>query len=874
MSQVRPDQLSGVETLPDSSIIIAELNPDNDSTRKVVKITKSGLFNDFTAGAHTSASNIGSGSGLISGEVNDDIKIKSLVAGDNIFISGDEQELIISSSGGGSSSSNTPFLFFSNLVNNDGIADKTYYQTPTSDTYLSGATVDSASDLTVYLRWDGPDDSYMGSASINGQSIPTGNITELGSYTRRFEGYLSGLNLVGATGITGTANSRTSTISLSELGAGPTPISVTIDSISNATAKAGTNLGTTDLKGDDSINIFATFTTSDVTGIKVHDSGISDGISYTNYSLTDTGDGNHTATIPITVTDGRNGAQSVSVVAKNDFGTAGNDTASSNTVSLDQTYPSISASDPTSYNGRSDGLREGESTTFANTISNWSDGVDYISYEALSSDITITSSGTFQNPKTVGYVQGIFSDTDNLRISVSRTGNGANDSQDITVKIANGPVITGITLNSTAASATSPNIVGSSEIKGGDIVNAEVYVDGNGVSVGNIDLSISNAGVSDGSQTSYTSYSNTTLGDGSFKYTVPINVTSSTARDGAQAVTMTARNNFGTESDEASSSASATVNNSVYPVISISTISYPAGQEALKDAEFATVSNSVTNFDSLVYSSSNGNLTIMNDTTFEASKSVSRIGGGYNISSNNFTITATKDSNGRVVSDSDVVKIADTALSFSVSNLASTLSSSPAGTSDNFDLNADQQFLEIPSLNTDASQTSPSTLIATASGTSPSSNDYRITVSDTDTKGTFTWVVSGQNLAGKVTSSISTNPNYTLAGFSSRTITASPVSLGAGLADIGTTVSDTNDISFENISEGGAGPGGGTIYTYQSYANGISLDNTYDEDNKFTVCDSAGVTNTTGDHVFNLDKLNRAANTSVSNPAQFSISES
>ena len=714
----------------------------------------------------------------------------------------------------------------------------------------------------------------MGSASINGQSIPTGNITELGSYTRRFEGYLSGLNLVGATGITGTANSRTSTISLSELGAGPTPISVTIDSISNATAKAGTNLGTTDLKGDDSINIFATFTTSDVTGIKVHDSGISDGIGYTNYSLTDTGDGNHTATIPITVTNGRNGAQSVSVVAKNDFGTAGNDTASSNTVSLDQTYPSISASDPTSYNGRSDGLREGESTTFANTISNWSDGVDYISYEALSSDITITSSGTFQNPKTVGYVQGIFSDTDNLRISVSRTGNGANDSQDITVKIANGPVITGITLNSTAASATSPNIVGSSEIKGGDIVNAEVYVDGNGVSVGNIDLSISNAGVSDGSQTSYTSYSNTTLGDGSFKYTVPINVTSSTARDGAQAVTMTARNNFGTESDAASSSASATVNNSVYPVISISTISYPAGQEALKDAEFATVSNSVTNFDSLVYSSSNGNLTIMNDTTFEASKSVSRIGGGYNISSNNFTITATKDSNGRVVSDSDVVKIADTALSFSVSNLASTLSSSPAGTSDNFDLNADQQLLEIPSLSTDASQTSPSTLIATASGTSPTSNDYRITVSDTDTKGTFTWVVSGQNLAGKVTSSISTNPNYTLAGFSSRTITASPVSLGAGLADIGTTVSDTNDISFENISEGGAGPGGGTIYTYQSYANGISLDNTYDEDNKFTVCDSAGVTNTTGDHVFNLDKLNRAANTSVSNPAQFSISES
>ena len=87
-------------------------------------------------------------------------------------------------------------------------------------------------------------------------------------------------------------------------------------------------------------------------------------------------------------------------------------------------------------------------------------------------------------------------------------------------------------------------------------------------------------------------------------------------------------------------------------------------------------------------------------------------------------------------------------------------------------------------------------------------------------------------------------------------------------------MSDSSDISFENISEGGIGPSGGTIYTYQSYADGVSLDNSYDVDNKFTVCDSAGITNSTGDYVFNLDKLNRAANSSVSNPAKFLISES
>jgi hypothetical protein len=128
-------------------------------------------------------------------------------------------------------------------------------------------------------------------------------------------------------------------------------------------------------------------------------------------------------------------------------------------------------------------------------------------------------------------------------------------------------------------------------------------------------------------------------------------------------------------------------------------------------------------------------------------------------------------------------------------------------------------------------------------------------------------------LAGKETTVISTNPNYTIEGFLSRTIQASPNSLGAGLSNIGTTVSNTNNISFENISEGGSAPNGGTFYTYQSYTDGIQLDNSYDENNKFTICNSNGITDSDGDHVFNLDKLNRSANTSTSNPASFVISE-
>ena len=728
--------------------------------------------------------------------------------------------------------------------------------------------------MTLYLRWDGPDDSYIGSAFINNQEIPSSNIIELGSFTRRFEGYISGLNLAGEDNITGVANGFTGTISLSEAGAGPTPLSVTIANISTATPKAGENLGSTDLKGGDQIDVYATFDTSDVTGIKVYDSGISNGIGYSFYSLVDTGDGNFTATIPIEINNSRVGLNGISLVANNNFGTAGNDTSSLNQVSLDQTYPSISASDPTSYNGRSDGLREGESTSFSNTISNWSDGVDYILYETLSNEISITGSGNYESPKSVSYVQGVFNSSENLRIDVSRTGNGATDSSDVTIKIANGPVITGIDLSSTAASATSPDIVGSSEIKGGDIVNAEVYIDGNGVGGGDIDIYVLADGVSNGMQQNWSSYSYSTLGDGSFKYTVPVQVTSSSSRDGDQSVSMRPRNNFSTIGDDFTSTDTAVVNNGNYPSVSISSVSYPGSQDALKDVESATVSNSVSVFDSVAYSSPNGDLTISNSTAFEASKNVSRQAGSYNISSNNFTITATKNSNGMVRSASTVVKIANSAMSLSIANLASELSSSPAGTSDNFNLNSDQRFLEIPSLETNPLQVSASEVVYTSSGTNANANDFRITVRDSDTKGDFPWIVSGLNLAGKLTTGISSNPNYELVGFSSRTVSSNPsTALGRGLFPIGTTVSNPSDVTFENIAEGGSGPNGGTIYSYRSFSDGTQLLDSMDYNNEFTVCDSAGLTSSNGDYCYNLDKTIRDANTSTTVPATANIKE-
>lgn len=227
-----------------------------------------------------------------------------------------------------------------------------------------------------------------------------------------------------------------------------------------------------------------------------------------------------------------------------------------------------------------------------------------------------------------------------------------------------------------------------------------------------------------------------------------------------------------------------------------------------------------------------------------------------------------------VRSASTVVKIAHDPLTFSVNNLASTLSSSPAGVSDNFNLVSSQQMLEIPSLETNPSQTVPSDLATTASGTNTSSNNYRITVNDVDTKGTFAWVVSGQNLAGTETNTVSSNPNYVLAGFSSRTVASNPsTALGRGLFPVGTTISDPNDVTFENIAEGGSGPNGGTIYSYKSFADGTQLVDSMDFNDEFAVCDSAGTVYITGDHCYNLDKTIRDANTSTAVPATANIKE-
>ena len=784
-----------------------------------------------------------------------------------------------------SSTGQSPFLFFPEVIDNNGVTEKTYFDSPSPDTLLSGITVAEASDLKVYLRWDGPNDDYVGSAFINGIEIPEDNVQELGDFTRRFEGYIDNLDLAGLTKITGEANGRTSTISLTELGAGPTAQNLFIDDISNSTPNPSTSKGTTHLKHGDKINIFADFNTSDVDTIKVFNSGLAKGIDFTSYNLTGIDDF-YRATIEVEVSD-QIGQQSVAIQAINTFGSTGNISYSSllspesGTRDLDQLYPEINCQNPTNYNGRSDGLREGESIDLVNSISNWTSGTDLVSYNSLTADISIQNPNNFEETKTIDYVQGIFNNSNNLSIEATRSSNGAVSYKDITVKIANGPEITGSQMDALASSTSSPNTIGLSEVKGGDEVDSKVLIDGKGVAAENITISVLNQGLSDGSQTSFSTYPHQTLSDGSFEFSIPISVfggPGQSSRDGLQSSSFIARNNFLTESDPETTTDQATLNNADFPIISVSSINYPAGQQAIKNSESVTINNTASNFDSIEYSSPTNQISIANTNSFESQKNADYLNGDYNVSNDggspNLKISATREANGFTTEIEETVDIANTSLQLSINNLAQSLKSSPAGETDTFSLSSNQLMLSSPTLSLASNQTSQSQLVHSSSGTGKNSNSFAIEVSDSDTKGTFNWEVSATNLAGIVTSSISNRPTYTLAGFSSRTVSASPNSLGAGLADIGTTVSDVTNVSMENISEGGTAPNGGTIYTHKSYPIGTQLDNTFNENNNFTICDSQGQVDPNGSFIFNLDKLNRSANTSVANPASFVISES
>lgn len=306
------------------------------------------------------------------------------------------------------------------------------------------------------------------------------------------------------------------------------------------------------------------------------------------------------------------------------------------------------------------------------------------------------------------------------------------------------------------------------------------------------------------------------------------------------------------------------------PVVVFTSIDYPADQQAIKNADTAVVNHTISDADVFAYQGTN--LSIENPSVLETAKNVTDAS-GYEISSNNFKVTATKTSNGLSVESSTLVKIADDPIALEIDSLPNNIQSSPQGFAHSFTLKGSQKFLEIPTLGLDNSQNPVSSLSESNNGTDERSNKFSLTVTDGDETGSFNWSVTSKNLAGISTTLVSP-VSYNIQGFSERTLTATKDSLAQGLSNnIGVSVFDPSNLNFENLSKGGSASNGGTIFAYRSFAAGTQMDFLVNFSNQFTVCNSDGTFNPNGQYLFNLDKLNRDSNSDKNNPAQFIVRE-
>lgn len=224
-----------------------------------------------------------------------------------------------------------------------------------------------------------------------------------------------------------------------------------------------------------------------------------------------------------------------------------------------------------------------------------------------------------------------------------------------------------------------------------------------------------------------------------------------------------------------------------FPNIGPLTVNYPAGQQALKGSETATVDSVVTDFDTISYTSS-ADLNITNPTTYNASKTVQRVGGSYVFNGNNYTITAFRaanDSQSSATTDINIANI-DPTVAISIAGSPARLISSPSGEDYIVTVTSSQQLLSAPSL------TATSGTLGTVSG-SGTTWTATLTITDGDPTGTQTFdVPSATNLANTTSNpTITSGETYVVGGFTTREIVVGALEQ---VVDIGVDIIDPTKV--------------------------------------------------------------------------------
>ena len=307
---------------------------------------------------------------------------------------------------------------------------------------------------------------------------------------------------------------------------------------------------------------------------------------------------------------------------------------------------------------------------------------------------------------------------------------------------------------------------------------------------------------------------------------------------GSQKVSARASNELGTFGGNKQSGNSITLNQT-YPTIGARAITYPPGQSALKGNESASITATVTNADHVGYSAS-ADLSIVNPDNVSNTKIVNRVGGTYVRGVNNYTITATKLSNGAVSTAQAAVTIADAAATaaISITGNPSRLIGNAAGKAYTVNITPNQVLESAPSLSASS---------GTFSGAwSLNGNVWSRTllIADADADGAQTF--SGMQLPGLadvIGTVITAGANYQVGGFERRTLTFAAFSKTAA---IGTDINTIGKVTAKYAGTSG---------------DLVRRNDTTDFVGGFTITDAAGNYNPTGGYLYLTDTAFAGSNT-------------
>ena len=233
---------------------------------------------------------------------------------------------------------------------------------------------------------------------------------------------------------------------------------------------------------------------------------------------------------------------------------------------------------------------------------------------------------------------------------------------------------------------------------------------------------------------------------------------------GSFAVTATAKNSFGTTG--ATFNVPVPLNiDQTYPTISGVSVSYPATQGAFGAGQSGTVNCTITNYDSMSYSSAN--FSIGSPTVYATNKAITNTASGY-ITANNITISATRADNNATTTTTCAGIIATVAATAAVTITGNPaqLVGSPSGQAYTVNITPNQTLASAPSMNATAGTWSGSW---TLSGGVWSRN---LIIADSTPRGVgdFT-ALNMTGLSGITGSTITSGSTYIVGGMTSRILT-------------------------------------------------------------------------------------------------------